>query len=316
MSSKKKVFLCVFLSFLIIISGSKNSKKEIASETSDFLFLEPKPFFQKNSSSFVLQNLFLKSEIAPVQIFSKSLATLQESRREILEYEVEKGDTISSIAQKFSLKKETIIWTNNLSENSKLKVGQKLIILPVDGVLHQVKKGETLSEIAKRYKANIKDIVYFNEIPEEKIYPGDILVIPGGEMPPSQTFVQKFNPISTSFFICPLPPCHITQGLHWYNAVDFSNGRCGEYVLAAASGKVIFTRYGWNGGAGNTIKILHPNGVITQYGHLREILVKEGDEVSKGELIGTVGNTGRTIGPTGCHLHFAVLGAKNPFASY
>ena len=163
MSSKKKIFLCFFLSFLIIISGGKNSKKEIASKTSDFLFLEPKPFFQKNSSSFVLQNLFLKSEIAPVQIFSKSLATLQESRREILEFEVEKGDTISSIAQKFSLKKETIIWANNLSENSKLKVGQKLIILPVDGVLHQVKKGETLSEIAKRYKANIKDIVYFND---------------------------------------------------------------------------------------------------------------------------------------------------------
>jgi len=310
MSSKKKIFLLFFLLFLIFAFG-KNSK-ETSSKNSDFLFLEPKSFSKENSL-FVFENLFLKSQIAPVQIFSKPLATLQEGRKEILEYEVSEGETISSISQKFSLKEETIIWANNLSKNSKLKAGQKLIILPVDGVLHQVRSGETLSEIAKKYKADIKEIVYFNEIEDEKIYPGDILVIPGGQMPPSQTFVQQLSPVSSSFFICPLPPCRITQGLHWYNAVDFSNGRCGEYVLAAASGKVIFAKYGWNRGAGNTVKILHNNGVITQYGHLREILVKEGDEVFQGQPIGTVGMTGIA---TGCHLHFAVLGAKNPFASY
>jgi murein DD-endopeptidase MepM/ murein hydrolase activator NlpD len=316
MSSKKKAFLCIFLFLLIFFFGKENPQKENVSKNSNFLFLGPKAFFQENSGFLLSQNLFLKPDISPIQIFSKSLATLQESRREIVEYEVKEGDTISSISQKFSLSKETVIWANNLSENSKLKVGEKLIILPVDGVLHQVKKGETLSEIAKKYKANLKDIVYFNEISEDQIFPGDILIIPGGKMPPSQKFVQSFLPISSSFFICPLPPCNITQGLHWYNAVDFSNGRCGEYVLAAASGKVIFARYGWNGGAGNTIKILHPNGIITQYGHLREILVKVGQEIYQGQIVGTVGNTGRVVGITGCHLHFAVLGAKNPFANY
>ena len=71
------------------------------------------------------------------------------------------------------------------------------------------------------------------------------------------------------------------------------------------------TKYGWNAGAGNNVSILHPNGVVTVYYHLQTILVKPGQEVLPGDQIGTMGKTGIT---TGCHLHFGVIGAKNPFA--
>jgi len=115
----------------------------------------------------------------------------------------------------------------------------------------------------------------------------------------------------------------VTQGLHWYNAIDFSHGQCGEPVYAAASGRVqkvklttSTSRWAF-GGAGNHITVLHPNGVVTFYGHLLSAIVTPGDEVSKGQIIGYMGGGKGMAGAglsTGCHVHFGVVGAKNPFA--
>lgn len=239
--------------------------------------------------------------------------------KEIIEYIVQDGDTLSSISEKFGISVETILWANDLNKKSVIKPGQKLIILPVSGVLHYVKKGDTLSEIAKLYQAKISEIVAFNELSSEKdIYIGDILIIPNGIKPQEKISSQSISlpqtPLASSYFIVPVSsPYIITQGLHWYNAVDFSHigGSCGKPVFAAAGGEVVKAKYGWNGGAGNNVSILHPNGVVTVYYHLQTILVEPGQQVSAGTQIGTIGNTGIT---TGCHLHFGVLGAKNPFA--
>lgn len=237
-------------------------------------------------------------------------------KREIREYVVQGGDTLYGIAEKFNISPETVLWVNNLRTNSKILPGQKLTILPVSGLIHLVKKGETLSLIAQRYKADISDIISFNELPEAgEIFDGDLLIIPGGRMPPesnSSSFVSNSS-VPSSYFICPIPsPCGITQGLHFYNAVDFSNGRCGEPVFAVALGKVQKT--GYHSVAGNFIMISHPNNTVTFYGHLSRILVAQGQEVSQGEIIGFTGNTGFTVGITGCHLHFETRGTKNPFA--
>ena len=265
----------------------------------------------------------------PIFISPQVLGSLAEeeinyypSRNEILEYVVESGDTLSGIAKKFNISLETILWANNLNQNSTIKPGQKLIILPVSGVLHYVKKGDTLSEIAKTYKAEIEEIVAFNELHgEDDIFVGDILIIPNGKMPQKTTqtsLVSNWVPIASSYFICPIaPPCRITQGLHWYNAVDFSHGKCGEPIFAAAGGTIQRVRYGWNKGAGNYVTILHPNGVVTMYGHLQTILVEPGQKVNQGQIIALMGGKPGTPGAgrsTGCHVHFGVYGGKNPFA--
>ena len=235
---------------------------------------------------------------------------------------VEPGDTLSGIAKKFNISLNTILWANDLNQNSTIKPGQKLIILPVSGVLHYVKRGDTLSEIAQTYKAEIEEIVAFNELSgEDDIFVGDILIIPNGKMPQHTTqtsLVSHWVPIASSYFICPIaPPCTITQGLHWYNAVDLSHGKCGEPIFAAAGGTVQRVRYGWNRGAGNYLTILHPNGVVTMYGHLQTILVKPGQKVNQGQIIALMGGKPGTPGAgrsTGCHLHFGVYGGRNPFA--
>ena len=66
---------------------------------------------------------------------------------------------------------------------------------------------------------------------------------------------------------------------------------------------------------GNYVRILHPNGVVTYYGHLARAAMSSGARVFQGEIIGYTGYSGYTIpaGPAGCHVHFEVRGATNPF---
>src|SRR3989344_2210225 len=89
--------------------------------------------------------------------YSEAIGTLSsdEVKRyrggEVIEYEVAEGDTVSSVAEKFNVSQDTVLWANSLTEKSKIKAGDKLKILPVTGVLHKVKKGETVYTVAKKY---------------------------------------------------------------------------------------------------------------------------------------------------------------------
>lgn len=234
---------------------------------------------------------------------------------EVTRYRVEEGETIVSLAEKFGVSVETIAWANDLNVNPTVRPGQELIILPVSGTLHLVRPNDTLSEIASWYQGNAQDIVDFNGLASaQSLFAGDILIIPNGKMP---KFLPqgRLTPLANSFFIYPVGGNHrITQGLHAFNAVDFSNGQCGESIYAAAGGMV--QRTGYTSLGGNYVRIIHPNGVVTYYGHLSAILTNPGSRVLQGQLIGYTGYTGYTIprGPAGCHLHFEVRGAANPFA--
>ncbi len=77
--------------------------------------------------------------------------------------------------------------------------------------------------------------------------------------------------------------------------------RYGAPVRATADGVVY--RVGYSRGLGRYVKIRHKHGFLTVYGHLRKYVVKRGERVKKGEIIGYVGNTGRSTGP---HLHYEI----------
>lgn len=295
-------------------------------------FLDPaKKFWSEPEFIFVEENS-LRSFLPPYLITPQVLGTFlegsepKENQKGIIEYIVKPGDSLWLVAEKFNLSLNTVLWANDLNKNSVIQPGQKLIIPPVSGVIHHVKSGETVSEIAKRYKAKVSEIIAFNGLSSEAdIYIGDILIVPNGVLPsPVPQYAPRWVPLASSYFICPISsPCRITQGLHWYNAVDFSHGICGEPIFAAAGGKVLrvkltnsTSRWAF-GGAGNHLTILHPNGVVTMYGHIATSFVKPGDEVSQGEIIALMGGQPGTPGAgmsSGCHLHFGVRGARNPFA--
>ena len=251
---------------------------------------------------------------------------LEDTKKVITEYIVEEGDSLWLIAEKFGISLNTILWANDLNKDSLIKPGKKLIIPPVSGVIHHVKSGDTVSEIAKKYKGKTEEIVAFNNLSNEAdIYIGDIIIVPNGVIPPPSTqYAPTSVPLADSYFICPISsPCRITQGLHWYNAVDFSHGKCGELIYAPAAGEVLkvkltnsTSRWAFSG-AGNYLTILHPNGIVTTYGHIAASLVNPGDQVSQGQMIALMGGQPGTPGAglsTGCHLHFGVSGARNPFS--
>lgn len=77
------------------------------------------------------------------------------------------------------------------------------------------------------------------------------------------------------------------------------DGERGDNVIAPGNGTII--KAGWTGGYGNLIEIDHGNGLTTRYGHLSKIEVSVGDPVTRGQLIGLLGSTGRSTGP---HLHY------------
>ena len=303
-------------SFLATVSETLDQSRN------QFVFIPPKTKTQPLDLNIIQENS-LKGASPPNTVSFQTLGSLiddPESLKEIVEYIVQTGDTLSSISEKFGISIETILWANDLNKNSVIQLGQKLIISPVSGVIYYVKKDDTLSEIAKTYKAEASEIISFNELSSEgDIYIGDILIIPNGVKPQPVPMILPQTPLASSYFIVPVSsPYIITQRLHWSNAIDFSHKgtACGKPIYAAAGGQILRVKYGWNVGAGNYLTILHPNGVVTMYGHLQSVLVNQGDIVLQGQMIALIGGKPGMPGAgnsTGCHLHFGVQGAKNPF---
>lgn len=95
----------------------------------------------------------------------------------------------------------------------------------------------------------------------------------------------------------------IFKTIKFHSGIDLASSK-GTKIYASRDGVV--TLAGWNGGYGNCIKIEHEENYHTLYGHLDYggLLVKVGDEVKKGELIGLMGSTGYSTGP---HLHFEII---------
>lgn len=92
----------------------------------------------------------------------------------------------------------------------------------------------------------------------------------------------------------------------YHSGIDI-RARRGEKVFATAAG--IITQASYNGDYGNVVTIDHGNGYTTNFAHLDRFLVKKGDQVERGNIIGLVGNSGRT---TGVHLHYEVCLNKKP----
>ncbi|MFA5360477.1 MAG: peptidoglycan DD-metalloendopeptidase family protein [Candidatus Paceibacterota bacterium] len=249
-------------------------------------------------------------------------------RNAIINYTVKEGDSPGKIAANFDISLNTVLWANNLSSKSIIQPGDELTILPVSGVNHKVKKGETLSAIASKYKASIDEIIAFNNLKDKSsIQIGQEIIIPGGVLGSVDSSTSQrvsssglkamaedtsFWPNYEDFFAFPVSGGWNKGILHYYNAVDIINS-CGSPIYAAADGLVTEAKGSgaYNLGYGNMVKIQHYNATMTVYGHLNEVLVKSGDKVYQGDLIGRMGDTGNS---NGCHLHFEVRGAQNPFA--
>lgn len=95
----------------------------------------------------------------------------------------------------------------------------------------------------------------------------------------------------------------------WHTGHDLAKSRDGgEQIYAVADGVVKYAEFAGHDGFGNLVFIKHNDNLFTRYAHLREVHVQRNDQVSAGQIIGTLGTTGRS---TGNHLHFDLMVKSN-----
>ena len=272
-----------------------------------------------------------------------------EKRMEVSIYEVQSGDTLFGIAEKFGLKPETLLWGNQfvLGDNPhNLLPGQELNILPVDGTYHRWSAGDGLNAVARYFGVTPEDIINFSgnhlnpdtlgDWSNPNIEAGTWLVIPGGkrefvswsapEIPRDNPSVAKVlgpgvcgavvdGAVGAGVFIWPANNQY-TSGFDYSPStnplgIDVA-GKTGEPVYAVDNGVVVYA--GWNNwGYGNMVVINHGNGWQTLYAHLSSYSVVCGQSVYQTNLLGAIGNTGNS---SGAHLHFEMMyngGKVNPW---
>ncbi len=251
--------------------------------------------------------------------------TVEDGRGQLRTYKVRSGDTLTGIASQTGVSMMTLWWANKLQSKDDLKVGQVLVVPPVNGLVVTVKAGDTLATVAAAQKVDAADIVATNGLTDETLVIGQVLIIPGARGAPIPTPKPTSRPVvrvatvsrpsttsrSTSraeaqysggAFTWPVAGGYISQYFHYgHPALDIA-ADYGSPVRAAAGGTVVFAGWKSNGG-GYQIWISHGGGLYTTYNHLSAIAVSDGEGVGEGEFIGRVGTSGWATGP---HLHFEV----------
>lgn len=248
-------------------------------------------------------------------------------------YTVGQGDSVFSIATKYKLEPESVLWANQATlqdDPQMISIGLTLNIPPVDGVYYQWKEGDTLDAVAGKYGVTAEDILNWPgnrfDMTDPQVSPGQFVMIPGGKGEFRQWVVPiAYQPRSgasrainnqcaipdgfyagTGTFIWPSGTTSISGNDFWsgHLGIDIA-AYLGDNVMASDSGIVVYAG-GMGGGYGIVVIIEHDTTYYTYhtvYAHLSNYFVTCGQRVVQGQSIGAAGSTGNSTGP---HIHFEI----------
>lgn len=240
-------------------------------------------------------------------------------------YIVQEGDTLSDIANRFGITPERLLYYNPTlrADPHNLSIGDEVVILSIDGVRHIVKEGDTLQSIADTYEVTVTDLVAYgpNDVAEDDVLkPGTDIVAPGGKVdiniePLFQqvmgtvvsgwTASNEIGPVAGTGAFQVAAFGSISNGFHRGHAAIDIAAHTGTPIYAIDGGSVEFA--GWHYWAGNAVSLDHGNGYKSFFAHMNSLAVSAGQNVQRGQIIGTIGCTrgpsGRCTGP---HLHLEV----------
>ena len=186
----------------------------------------------------------------------------------------------------------------------------------VSNVFHVVKPGENLFRIGKAYDISIEELARANQLRDpNQIYIGQRIYIPGANR---QLPVDTIAPVEIAPTSRIPPTGHASgepllwpvtgtinstygpRGASFHDGIDIAAPE-GTPIQVIEGGEVIYSDQ--LRGYGNIVIVRHQGGIVSVYAHNQINLVREGQQVGKGEVIARVGSTGRVTGP---HLHFEI----------
>lgn len=173
--------------------------------------------------------------------------------------------------------------------------GENMLALQ-DNLVYQVDNLIDILDLQLEVESVSLDLIYKKAIERSQLNTHLPAILPVAE--------EDLTMISSDFGVR-LDPFFFTERVH--NGLDFV-APVGKNVYATGDGIVTFVKHSRTG-YGNEIVIDHRFSFGSRYAHLDTILVKQGERVRRGQVIGTVGETGRATGP---HLHYEVLHQKRP----
>lgn len=224
-------------------------------------------------------------------------------------------DTIWKIRSRFNVSIETIISANPHLTDMNINAGEKIVIPSIEGALvaiddyFDVKRMKDLmnydEEIAGDYKPRLFRLISPDDL-RLVFFKDAIPQIVNNEIEKLYKYKLAFlSPLNTGFFTSMfgdrINPFSHGGETSFHNGIDIAT-RSGTPIRAAKEGMVFFS--GWRDGYGNTVIVQHHDGYTSMYAHCLKIYVQKGDWVEKGDIISTVGSTGRSTGP---HLHYTIM---------
>jgi surface antigen len=212
------------------------------------------------------------------------VSTTQTVRHDISTYVVKPGDTLSNIATDFGVTTNTLKWANSIDDETAIRAGQTLKILPVTGVLYTVKAGDTPGSIASKFQAVEAQLVEYNDLDVKSLAVGKEIIVPDGQIVEAPkvkaTAAVAVTPSSGSF-----RAIGSGSGYPWgqctYHVAEMIPGLPGaagnawqwrwslapygwKYTNIPSAGAIAYTPYGW-GGSGHVafVRSVNADGSVT-----------------------------------------------------
>lgn len=220
----------------------------------------------------------------------------------LLHYRVKAGDTIDSIAAQAAISVDTLVQVNHLASPPVLSEGEVLVVPPLDGTMISVDPTATLDVIAQRFRVSLSTLRAVNGLRVDWPLPPELFIpATSTDAAIGPTTSPDASGVHQRVIRFGWPTKGTITQYFWalHPGIDIAND-VGTPEVAADAGKVVWA--GW-GDYGIYVEIDHGNGFQTIYAHMSRVLVTTGEIVSKGQLIGLMGMTGRATGP---HLHFEI----------